>query len=100
VTARKNLWGSRFREKTSPSLARLNDSLAFDRELLAEDVAGSIAWAQALGRSRVLRPAEVNRLVAGLREVARAAAPGTQASRSYFLAAAKPRSPVQIWTTR
>jgi len=77
VSARKNLWGSRFREKTSPSLARLNDSLAFDRELLAEDVAGSIAWAQALGRSRVLRPAEVNRLVAGLREVVRAAAPET-----------------------
>jgi argininosuccinate lyase len=77
VSARRNLWGSRFREKTSASLARLNDSLAFDRELLAEDVAGSIAWAQALGRARVLRPGEVKRLVAGLREVARAAAPAT-----------------------
>ena len=75
MTARRNQWGSRFREKTSPALARLNDSLAFDRELLAEDVEGSMAWARALGRARVLRPAEVRRLVAGLREVAAGGAP-------------------------
>jgi len=75
MTARRNQWGSRFREKTSPALARLNDSLAFDRELLAEDVEGSMAWAKALGRARVLRPAEVRQLVRGLREVGRGPAP-------------------------
>ena len=75
MTARRNQWGSRFRERASPALARLNDSLAFDRELLAEDVEGSMAWAKALGRARVLRPAEVRRLVRGLREVGRAPAP-------------------------
>ena len=75
MTARRNLWGSRFREKTSPALARLNDSLAFDRELLAEDVEGSVAWAEALGRARVLRAAEVRRLVGGLGRIAAEKAP-------------------------
>jgi argininosuccinate lyase len=75
MSARRNLWGSRFREETSPALARLNDSLAFDRELLAEDVEGSIAWAKALGRAGVLRPSEVRRLTRALESVAAGGAP-------------------------
>ena len=36
-------------------LRACNDSFGFDRELLAEDVAGSIAWAEALGRPACCR---------------------------------------------
>jgi argininosuccinate lyase len=75
VTVRRDLWGGRFREAPSPLLSSLNDSLAIDRALLAEDVEGSIAWAQALARARVLRPAEARRLVAALRRIAEREAP-------------------------
>jgi argininosuccinate lyase/amino-acid N-acetyltransferase len=75
MTARRDLWGGRFREAASPRLSRLNDSLAVDRALLPEDVAGSIAWARALAQARVLRPAEARRLVAALRRIAEREAP-------------------------
>ena len=42
------MWGGRFDGGPSELLRALNDSFAFDRELFAEDVEGSIAWARAL----------------------------------------------------
>jgi argininosuccinate lyase len=75
LTARRNLWGGGFAEPVSKRLSRLNDSLAFDRALLAEDVEGSVAWAQALGRARVLSDSEVRKIVAGLRRIAKTAPP-------------------------
>ncbi len=75
MTARSDMWGGRFREGASPLLSRVNDSLATDRALLAEDVEGSIAWAQALSRARALRPAESRRLIAALRRIGRREAP-------------------------
>lgn len=71
----QTLWGGRFSEGPSEALARFNDSYRFDRELLAEDVEGSIAWAAALEEAGVLTGRERRRLVAALREVAREGAP-------------------------
>jgi argininosuccinate lyase len=70
MSARRDLWGGRFREEPSPLLRLVNDSLGFDREMLAEDVAGSIAWAAALGEG-VLESSEVRRLSGALRRIAR-----------------------------
>jgi argininosuccinate lyase len=75
--SRRDLWGSRFREKPSAALSRLNDSLSFDRELLAEDVEGSIAWAKALGRAGILRGSEVRRLAKALAAVGARTAPSS-----------------------
>src|SRR5262249_5692562 len=63
------LWGGRFEAEPSELLRRLNDSFAFDRELFAEDVEGSIAWARALGEAGVLTAAEAQTIVAGLQRV-------------------------------
>jgi argininosuccinate lyase len=63
----KGMWGGRFSEGPSALLRALNDSFAFDRELFAEDVEGSIAWAEALGRAGVLTSDEVTSLVNALR---------------------------------
>ncbi len=62
-----NMWGGRFSEGPSSLLRALNDSFAFDRELFAEDVEGSIAWAHALGDAGVLTSEEVSALVDALR---------------------------------
>ena len=64
-----NMWGGRFKDGPSALLRALNDSFAFDRELLAEDVEGSIAWARALGEAGVLASEEVNALVAALQKI-------------------------------
>ena len=63
------MWGGRFSEGPSALLRALNDSFAFDRELFAEDVEGSIAWAQELGRVGVLTGDEVSSLVDALRSL-------------------------------
>ncbi len=75
MTVRRDLWGSRFRERPSAALSRLNDSLPVDRALLSEDVEGSIAWARSLGRAGVLEPAEVRRLTRALKTIGREEAP-------------------------
>ena len=64
------LWGGRFEAEPSELLRRLNDSFAFDRELFAEDVEGSIAWARALGEAGVLQASEAETIVDGLHRVA------------------------------
>ena len=63
------MWGGRFSEGPSALLRALNDSFAFDRELFAEDVEGSIAWATELGLAGVLTPEESKSIVDGLRAV-------------------------------
>ncbi|HEX2062010.1 MAG TPA: argininosuccinate lyase, partial [Thermoanaerobaculia bacterium] len=63
------MWGGRFSEGPSALLRALNDSFAFDRELFAEDVEGSIAWAHELARAGVLSADEESALVGALRRV-------------------------------
>jgi argininosuccinate lyase len=63
------MWGGRFSEGPSALLRALNDSFAFDRELFAEDVEGSIAWARAIGEAGVLTSDEVSTLVDALRSL-------------------------------
>ncbi|HQR47286.1 MAG TPA: argininosuccinate lyase, partial [Thermoanaerobaculia bacterium] len=70
------LWGGRFSEPPAAALRKLNDSFGFDRVLLAEDVAGSIAWAEALARAKVLTRREAARLVKGLRAIGAAGEAG------------------------
>ncbi len=66
---RTALWGGRFAAPPAEVLKRLNDSFAVDRELLAEDVEGSLAWARALGKAGVLSTSEVKKVAAALRRV-------------------------------
>ena len=63
------MWGGRFSEGPSALLRALNDSFSFDRELFAEDVEGSIAWAAELGHAGVLTADEVSTLIDALRSL-------------------------------
>lgn len=60
------MWGGRFTEGPSALLRALNDSFAFDQELFAEDVEGSIAWAHELARAGVLSAEEEGALAGAL----------------------------------
>jgi argininosuccinate lyase len=61
-----SLWGGRFAAAPSALLRVLNDSFAFDRELFADDVEGSVAWARALATAGVLTPDEATAIVSAL----------------------------------
>ena len=65
-----NLWGGRFEQAASDLLRRFNDSFAFDRELFAVDVQGSVAWAQALERAGVLSATEATSMLEALQSIA------------------------------
>jgi argininosuccinate lyase len=44
------MWGGRMSKATDPLVERFNASASFDIRLANEDIAGSVAWANALGR--------------------------------------------------
>jgi len=61
------LWGGRFEGEPSDLLRAFNDSFAFDFQLFAEDVEGSIAWAGALERAGALTGEESQKIIKALR---------------------------------
>jgi argininosuccinate lyase len=60
------LWGGRFTSQTDELVFRYNASITFDQRLHNQDIAGSIAWAKALGKAGVLREDEVLQIIKGL----------------------------------
>jgi argininosuccinate lyase len=73
------LWGGRFAEENDRRVADFTRSIDLDRELAADDIAGSIAHVRALGRAGLLTDDEVAELVAGLEGLATAVADGSLA---------------------
>ncbi|MBL8132218.1 MAG: argininosuccinate lyase [Anaerolineae bacterium] len=65
------LWGGAFEAPTDEQVRRLNDSIGYDQRMYAEDIAGSIAYAQAIAAAGVITPQESEQIVAGLERVLR-----------------------------
>jgi len=65
----KKLWSGRFKEGMSKSVEKFTSSIEFDKRLFKEDVTGSIAWANALKRAKVLTSAESQKIVKGLKAI-------------------------------
>jgi argininosuccinate lyase/amino-acid N-acetyltransferase len=65
------LWGGRFQGGLDEEFEEFNRSLPFDNRLVAEDIAGSMAWARALGEADVLTAAEVISITDALDELGR-----------------------------
>jgi argininosuccinate lyase len=63
------LWSGRFSGAADEALRLLNDSLRFDQRMALQDVAGSIAYAKAIGTADVITTEEAAQVVAGLERV-------------------------------
>lgn len=63
------MWDGRFTKPSDSTMEELNNSLAVDKELIEEDIAGSCAWAEALLSCGVLSRKELDRIITGLRAV-------------------------------
>lgn len=60
------LWGGRFTAEAHETLAQLNNSLSIDKRLYKEDIQGSIAYAKALNRAKLITTVECDKIVTGL----------------------------------
>jgi argininosuccinate lyase len=63
------MWDGRFAKPSDSTMEALNNSLHIDKRLIEEDVVGSIAWAGALCECGVLKEAERESIVVGLKEI-------------------------------
>ena len=63
------LWGGRFAQKLDPAAWDLNSSLSVDQRLAVQDVDGSLAWADALHKAKVLSDEEHASISLGLATV-------------------------------
>jgi argininosuccinate lyase len=62
----QHMWGGRFDQKLDASAMQLNASLPVDHRLAAQDIEGSLAWAQALQQANVLKVDEHTQIKRGL----------------------------------
>ncbi|MBI3048463.1 MAG: argininosuccinate lyase [Acidobacteria bacterium] len=63
------LWSGRFDTGPDPAAFEFGISFGFDRALFEDDVAGSLAWAEALGAAGVLSPEETRAIIEGLQAI-------------------------------
>lgn len=63
------LWGGRFTQQADAKFKYFNDSLRFDYRLAIQDIEGSIGWAKAITSVGILTEAELEQLIAALKEV-------------------------------
>ena len=60
------LWGGRFAQKLDPAAWDFNSSLSVDQRLALQDVDGSLAWAAALRKAKILSDEEHSSISLGL----------------------------------
>ena len=65
-----HLWSGRFAGDPDAVLFEFGRSFRFDRRLFDHDVAGSLAWADALEKAGVLTAADASRIRTALDEIA------------------------------
>ncbi|RYH05755.1 argininosuccinate lyase, partial [archaeon] len=62
----QKLWGGRFTGATDPIMEKFNNSIGYDKKLWQEDIQGSIAYAKALARCKILSDEEASQICDGL----------------------------------
>jgi len=63
------LWSGRFSGAPDREVFEYGKSLSVDKRLVDDDITGSVAWAEALGKAGVLLAADVQRIVDGLQAI-------------------------------
>ena len=63
------LWGGRFKKETSGLMEDFHSSIGFDGRMYREDITGSIAHAQMLGKQGIIPQEDAEKIVRGLKEI-------------------------------
>ncbi len=73
----KKMWGGRFKKDTNKAMQRFISSLSFDKKLVKYDITGSITHARMLGKCRIIKKEESQKIVQGLKEILQEIEQGT-----------------------
>ena len=65
----EKLWGGRFSQPTDKFVEEFTASIQFDKRLYHQDIRGSIAHAEMLGKQGIIPMEDVNAIVEGLRQI-------------------------------
>lgn len=63
------LWGGRFSKNTDDTVNDFNSSIRFDKRMYRQDITGSIAHAEMLGKCGIIPLEDSEKIVCGLKEV-------------------------------
>ena len=63
------MWGGRFDATPNELVARMGESVSFDRRLYKHDIEGSVAHAKMLGKQGIIPQEDANSIVVGLNQV-------------------------------
>ena len=63
------VWSNRFDDSLDPFIQKFNSSIEFDKELINEDLEGSIAHARMLGKMNVITLLESQKIIEALNEI-------------------------------
>ena len=63
------LWGGRFQKNTDKKVDDFNSSIRFDKRMYAQDIKGSMAHAEMLGKQNVIAKEDSDKIIAGLKEL-------------------------------
>ncbi|MCL2088319.1 MAG: argininosuccinate lyase [Oscillospiraceae bacterium] len=63
------LWGGRFSGQTNEAANAFHSSITFDRRLYRQDITGSIAHAEMLGRQNIIPQSDADSIVTALKEI-------------------------------
>jgi argininosuccinate lyase len=69
MSSQMKLWAGRFEGQTDDAVDSFNSSLGFDCRLWRQDIRGSIAHAQMLGRQGIIPTADADAITAGLQTI-------------------------------
>lgn len=64
-----SMWGGQFTHAPAELLAKINNSISFDKILYRQDIAGSIAHAQMLATQRIITQANAKSIIAGIKTI-------------------------------
>ena len=62
-------WGGRFKQETAKNALAFSNSIEIDKTFYREDIEGSIAYAEALAKAKVLKPSEFKKIKIGLNQI-------------------------------
>jgi argininosuccinate lyase len=65
----KKLWGGRFSKQTNKAVDDFHSSISFDMRMYEEDILGSIAHAQGLGKQGIISLNDTRKITEGLSEI-------------------------------
>ena len=62
-------WGGRFKQETAKNALAFSNSIEIDKTFYLEDIQGSIAYAEALVKAKVLKSSEFKKIKSGLNQI-------------------------------